>query len=130
MRFLLDTNALIELLRGNQKFIDRLGDYRTADFGVSAVSHHELCFGAYKSKRVEENLRMVHVLEFEVLPLSQTDAERGGEIRAALAAKRTPIGPYDVLIAGQAIARSLTLITRNTREFKRVEGLTFENWLE
>ncbi len=129
MRFLLDTNALIELLRGNQKFIDRLGDHRTADFGVSAVSHHELCFGAYKSKRVEENLRMVHALEFEVLPLSQTDAERAGEIRAALAVKRTPIGPYDVLIAGQVLARSLTLITRNTREFNRVEGLAVENWL-
>ena len=130
MRFLLDTNALIEMLRGNQKFIDRLGAHRTADFGVSAISHHELCFGAYNGKQVEENLRMVHALEFEVLPLSQTDAERAGKIRAALATKRTPIGPYDVLIAGQALARSLTLITRNTREFKRVEGLTFENWIE
>ena len=129
MRFLLDTNALIELFRGNQKFIDHLSDHRTADFGVSAISHHELCFGAYKSKQVEENLRMVHALEFEVLPLSQADAERAGEIRAALVAKRTHIGPYDVLIAGQALARSLTLITRNTREFERVEGLAIENWL-
>ena len=129
MRFLLDTNALIELLRVNQKVIDRLSAHQTSDFGVSAISHHELCFGAYKSKQVEANLRMVHVLEFEVLPLSQTDAERAGEIRAALEAKRTPIGPYDVLIAGQALARSLTLITRNTREFERVEGLKFENWI-
>ena len=54
--------------------------------------------------------------------------EHAGE-RAALEAKRTPIGPYDVLIAGQALARYLTLITRNIREFKRVRGLRFENWM-
>ena len=129
MKFLLDTDALITLLRGDEKFINRLLAHQPSDFGVSAISHHELCFGAYKSKRVEANLRDIHAMEFEVLPLSQADAERAGEIRATLGAKRTPIGPYDVLIAGQALARSLTLITRNIREFKRVEGLAFENWI-
>ena len=130
MKFLLDTDALITLLRGDEKFINRLLAHQSSDFGVSAISHHELCFGAYKSKRVEANLSLIHAMEFEVLPLSQADAERAGEIRATLGTKRTPIGPYDVLIAGQALARSLTLITRNIREFKRVEGLAFENWIE
>jgi tRNA(fMet)-specific endonuclease VapC len=45
-----------------------------------------------------------------------------------LKARGTPIGPYDTLIAGQAMARGLTLVTRNTREFERVVGLSVENW--
>ena len=51
-----------------------------------------------------------------------------GQVRAYLALKGTPIGPYDVLIAGQAQARSMILVTGNTDEFKRVEGLAIENW--
>ena len=129
MKFLLDTNAVIALLAGNRSFVKRLRVHRPSDFGIPAIVHHELCFGAYKSRRVEANLYNVRALQFEVLPFSKTDAERSGAIRAALQAGGTPIGPYDVLIAGQAVARSLTLITRNIREFERVEGLSFEDWL-
>ena len=128
MKFLLDTNAVIALLAGNRSFVERLRAHRPSDFGIPAIVHHELCFGAYKSMRVEANLHNVRALQFEVLPFSKTDAERSGAIRAALQAVGTPIGPYDVLIAGQAVARSLILITRNIREFERVEGLAIENW--
>ena len=129
MRFLLDTNAVIALLKGNRSFVARLRTYRPSDFGMSSIVHHELCFGAYKSRRMEANLRNVHALQFEVLPISKADAERSGEIRATLQARGTPIGPYDALIAGQAVARSLTLITHNVAEFGRVDGLAFEDWL-
>ena len=129
MKFLLDTNAVIALLEGNQMFANRLRTYQPSDFGMPSIVHHELCFGAYKSKRVAANLQNVHSLQFEVLPISKADAERAAEIRAILQAKGTPIGPYDVLIAGQAVARSLTLITHNVSEFERVESLTFEDWL-
>ena len=129
MRFLLDTNAVIALLEGHRSFVARLRTYRPSDFGMSAIVHHELCFGAYKSKRVAANLQNVHALQFEVLPISKSDAERSGEIHAALQARGTPIGPFDVLVAGQAVARSLTLITNNVAEFRRVDGLTFEDWL-
>jgi tRNA(fMet)-specific endonuclease VapC len=63
-----------------------------------------------------------------VLEFDKEDARRSGQIRALLASKGTPIGPYDVLIAGQAIARNLTLITHNTDEFRRVPGLRIEDW--
>lgn len=130
MRFLLDTNAVIALLEDNRSFVARIRRYLPSDFGISAIVHHELCFGAYKSRRVAANLQNVHALQFEVVPVSKADAERAGEIRAALQARGTPIGPYDVLIAGQAVARSLTLITHNVAEFSRVDGLEFEDWLE
>lgn len=129
MKFLLDTNAVIALLAGNRSFVERLRAYHPSDFGIPAIVHHELCFGAYKSRRVAASLRNVRALQFEILPLSKTDADQSGVIRAALQARGTPIGPYDVLIAGQAVARSLTLITRNVRDFERVEGLAIENWL-
>lgn len=130
MRFLLDTNAVIALLENDRSFVDRARTYLPSDFGMSAIVHHELCFGAYKSRRVSANLQNVHALQFEVVPISKADAERSGEIRAALQAKGTPIGPNDVLIAGQAVERSLTLITHNVAEFGRVDGLKFEVWLE
>ena len=129
MKFLLDTNAVIALLKGNRLFLDRLRAFQPSDFGMPSIVHHELCFGAYKSKRVADNLQNVHSLQFDVIPISKSDAERSAEIRASLQAKGTPIGAYDVLIAGQAVARSLTLITHNVSEFGRIENLTFEDWL-
>ena len=128
MRFLLDTNAVIELLRGNRRFRERLELWRPADVGVSAVVLHELCFGAYKSARAEENLLRIRALQLEAVPFSTADAERSGEIRALLQRHGTPIGPHDVLIAGQAAARSLTLVTHNLREFESVPGLAVEDW--
>ena len=129
MRFLLDTNAVIELLQENRRFRERLELWRPTDVGVSAVVLHELYFGAHKSARTEENLNKVKALQLESVPFSTTDAERSGEIRALLQRYGTPIGPYDVLIAGQAAARSLTLVTHNLREFERVPGLSLEDWL-
>jgi tRNA(fMet)-specific endonuclease VapC len=67
-------------------------------------------------------------LRLTILDFTAVDARKAAEIRAALAAGGTPIGPYDVLIAGQALQRGLVVVTRNTREFSRVPGLNVENW--
>ena len=95
---------------------------------MSAVVIHELYYGAFKSQRVEKNVARVDGLQFPVLEFDQEDARQAGEIRAHLASKGTPIGPYDVLIAGQAKARKLTLVTHNTTEFQRVPSLKVEDW--
>ena len=129
MRYLFDTNTVIALVNGNPALGARLRRDRPSDFGLPAIVHHELCFGAFCSARVEANLDRIRALRFEVVPLSKADAARAGEIRAALRASGTPIGPYDVLIAGQALARGLTLITHNVREFDRVRGLKSVDWL-
>ena len=129
MRFLLDTNAVIALLRGNEQFRSRLELHVPADVGVSSIVHHELCFGAHKSSRREANLAEIRGLQIDTVPFSKADAERSGEIRALMQSRGTPIGPYDVLIAGQALARSLTLVTHNLREFDRIPGLSLEDWL-
>lgn len=129
MLFLLDTNAVIALLNAQGGLVSqRIRQYRPADIGLPSIVMHELYFGAFRSQRLERNLALVDRLRFEVLPFDQDDARRAGEIRAALAAQGTPIGGYDVLIAGQASARGLTLVSRNVREFARVESLRVENW--
>jgi tRNA(fMet)-specific endonuclease VapC len=79
---------------------------------------------------VDKNVARVDALQFPVLEFDQEDARQAGEVRAHLASKGTPIGPYDVLIAGQAKARKLTLVTHNTTEFQRVPGLKVEDWKE
>jgi tRNA(fMet)-specific endonuclease VapC len=129
MRYLLDANAVIALLNDTTSPIARrIRRFTPGDFGVSAVVIHELYYGAFKSQRVGMNVARVDALQFPVLELDQADARQAGEIRAHLASKGTPIGPYDVLIAGQAKARNLTLVTHNTTEFRRVPGLKVEDW--
>ena len=129
MIYLLDSNAVIALLNDPLGAVSRRArQYQPVDIGLSAIVTHELYFGAFKSQRREQNLAVVNALPFEVIPFDHEDAWHAGEIRAVLAAQGTPIGGYDVLIAGQARARMLTLVTRNQREFQRVEGLQLENW--
>ncbi len=128
MRFLLDSNAVIALLKGHSGFLDRLRQHQPRDFGIPAIVAHELFYGAYKGQRTAENLARVDALQFEVLEFDREDARQAGELRAKLAAAGTPIGPYDVLIAGQALARALILVTHNTREFQRVPGLRTQDW--
>ena len=128
MKFLLDSNAVIALLKGHAGFLTRLREYRPQDFGLPAIVMHELFYGAYKGQRREENVARLEALQFEVLDFDREDARQAGELRALLAAAGTPIGACDVLIAGQALARDLILVTHNMREFQRVAGLRIEDW--
>lgn len=129
MRYLLDTNAVIALLKsGMSPIARRTRQYDPASVLLSSIVTHELYFGAFKSSRVDHNLARLDALRFEVLPFDKEDAIAAGTIRAKLALAGTPIGPFDTLIAGQALCRGLTLVTANTREFSRVEGLLVEDW--
>ena len=128
MRYLLDTNVVIGLSKGISKLEQKIHQQDPADVGLSVIVLHELYFGAYKGRRVTANIEAIADLKFDVVDFDKEDARHAGEIRAILAARGRPIGPYDVLLAGQAMSRDLTLITRNTREFSRVQGLRIEDW--
>ena len=128
---LLDTNAVIVLLtRRSDALLQRVEAAEPGSLAVSSVVAHELFSGAYRSQKVAFNLETLRLLfaDLAILDLDREDARVAGEIRADLARKGTPIGPYDVLIAGQARARDLTLITNNMDEFARVSGLQIEDW--
>jgi len=131
MAWLLDTNAVIAVVnepKGKGVVAKRVRSKSPDEVFVSAIVMHELYFGAYKSTRQDANLRVVESLAFTVLALDGEDARAAGAIRAQLSLAGTPIGPYDVLIAGQALCRGLTLVSNNVREFERVAGLRVEDW--
>ena len=131
MRYLLDANAVIALLNdATSKTAKRARRERPGDVGISAIVAHELFYGAFRSRRTAHNLALIDALQFIVLEFDKEDARQAGEVRALLASKGTPIGPYDVLIAGQAVARDMILVTHYTQEFGRVPGLRFEDWQE
>jgi tRNA(fMet)-specific endonuclease VapC len=129
MRFLLDANAVIALLNdASSRAAQRARRQRPDDIAISAIVAHELFYGAFKSCRVTQNVAVVDALQFVVLEFDREDARRAGEIRALLASRGSMIGPYDVLIAGQAVARDMILVTSNTNEFARVPDLRMEDW--
>jgi tRNA(fMet)-specific endonuclease VapC len=129
MRYLLDTNVVIVLLNDiASKAAQRARREKPGDVAISAIVAHELYYGAFKSRRIEHNVAFVDALQFAVLEFDKEDARQAGRVRAWLGGKGTPIGPYDVLIAGQAMARNMILITHNTSEFRRVPGLKTEDW--
>ena len=133
MAWLLDTNAVIALVTGRSEPLRRRVEAsEPGTLSTSAIVAHELYFGAYRSRKIEFNLETLRLLftDLVVLDLDREDARTAGEIRAVLARQGTPIGPYDVLIAGQAKARRLTLVTNNLSEFQRVPGLALEDWTQ
>jgi tRNA(fMet)-specific endonuclease VapC len=128
MRYLLDANVVIGLLNdATSKLARRARRERPADIAISAIVAHELFYGAFKSRRATQNVTVIDALQFAVLEFDKEAARQAGEVRALLASRGAPIGPHDVLIAGQAKARNLILVTHNTDEFGRVPGLRFDD---
>jgi tRNA(fMet)-specific endonuclease VapC len=129
MRYLLDTNAVIAILnRVESKTFAAMMKQRSEDVATSSIVMHELFFGAYKSARQARNLSVLEALRLTTLDFDGDDAREAGRIRAQLSQAGRLIGPYDVLIAGQALRHRLILVTANVREFSRVPGLACEDW--
>ena len=128
---MLDTNILSDLIRNpHGRAADRLQEHGEAGLCVSIITAAELRYGAARRGsarllgRVEAVLSTIDVLPFDV----PADAEYGN-IRAELEAVGLPIGPTDLFIAAHARAVGVVLVTHNVAEFRRVRGLTLDNWL-
>ena len=131
MMYLLDTNVCIGYLNGRAVGVmQRLETMRSQDIAVCSVVKAELFYGAMKSAHPARTLakQQAFLNRFVSFPFDDPAAEAYGRIRAQLASQGTPIGPNDLMIASIAIANNLTLVTHNTREFGRVEGLRLEDW--
>lgn len=134
MNYLLDTNAVVALLRNKPVTVRER--YREAEasggyLAASSVVLFELWYGVAKSSQVLENTERLRVFlsgDLDLLDFDDQDAQTAGQVRAALERSGTPIGAYDLLIAGQALRRGLTIVTANTSEFGRVTGLSWEDW--
>lgn len=127
---LLDTDTSIRLMRYQPSFVKRLAALRAPEVFISTITYHELYYGALHSGNPDRHFKLLETLTdtVTVLPFTRSSATRSAEVRESLAARGTPIGPLDTLIAGHSLEHELTLVTGNTREFSRVEGLRLENW--
>jgi len=134
VNYLLDTNVCIALLNNNREtvrthFEDAIASGST--IYVSTIVAFELWYGAWNSERQARNklrIEAFFVANVQSLPFDERDAQEAGELRNELRALGKPIGPYDLMIAAQARARNLALVSHNVREFGRVAGLKVRDW--
>jgi tRNA(fMet)-specific endonuclease VapC len=129
--YLLDTNICIYIIKKKPPAVlKRLKSRLKKEIFVSSITVAELEYGVSKSAFPERNkLALIGFLSaFSILDFNDRDAVEYGEIRTELERKGMIIGPMDLLIAAQARAGKLVLVTNNVREFERVEGLGLENW--
>ncbi|CCZ05165.1 probable ribonuclease VapC [Eubacterium sp. CAG:603] len=132
MRYMLDTNICIYLIKHKPpQVFEKLQEHNPDEICISAVTYAELVHGVEKSKAVERNRLALTILlsNIEILDFDMKAAEEYGRIRADLEKNGTPIGPLDMMIAGHAKSLDYTIVTNNVGEFKRVEGLQYENWV-
>ncbi len=131
MKLLLDTNVCIDYLNASHpNVVDRFHEASPEDLVLSSVVVAELRYGADKSVHKQRNHDKLDVLtaEIQCVDFDLEAASSFGRVRAGLEAKGTPIGPYDMMIGGHALALSCVLVTDNVEEFRRIEGLVIENW--
>ena len=132
MRYLLDTDACIAIARQKPtRVLDRFQRSKAGDIGMSVITYLELCYGAQKSRAPDANLEKLAELATLIppLPLEANAASHIARVRVELERAGRRIGAYDLLIAAQALALGLILITNNTDEFSRIPALRLENWM-
>ena len=130
---LLDTNICVYLMKNKYPAVSqKLLNSNPADIAVSSVTLFELEYGAARSQWPERNRNNVRLFlaPFTIIPFDSYDAIVAGEIRQQLEKAGTPIGPYDIQIAAQGLARGYTVVTHNTGEFSRVPNLQVIDWID
>ncbi|MGQ0506932.1 MAG: type II toxin-antitoxin system tRNA(fMet)-specific endonuclease VapC [Myxococcaceae bacterium] len=132
MKFLLDTDTCIYVLKEREPAYERFAQQNRISIALSVFTEAELRTGALKSQHPIKNLQRIEAFlkPLVILDFTSEDAEVYAQTRAKLEKAGTLIGPMDLLIAAHALSRKLTLVTNNTREFYRVTGIHLANWSE
>ena len=129
--YLLDTNVCIYIInKCPEKVTEKIINLNPFDVKISSVTVAELEYGVSKSNRRDKNRAALYnfLSPFEIIPFDGRDAEIYGIIRAELESQGKLIGPYDMQLAAQALARDIIFVTNNTAEFIRIKKLKLENW--
>ncbi len=128
--YILDTNTLIYFFKGMGNVPSKLLATSPKEIAIPSIVLYELEYGIAKSNSPRKRQAQLNEIcsVVEVLPFNSQEARCSALIRANLEKKGAPIGPYDLLIAGTAVAYQGILVTNNTKEFNRVPDLKLENW--
>jgi tRNA(fMet)-specific endonuclease VapC len=130
IRYLLDTNTASYVIKGNfPRVRERLLKVPMADVGISVVTEAELRFGVARRPEAAMLRKVVEgfLVRVEVLPWDSSAAQHYARIRAALEKEGEPMGNLDLMIAAQAMAAEVVLVTHD-HVFRRVKGLKVEDW--
>lgn len=133
MKYMLDTNICIELIRNKpQSLIEKITSYQLGEIGASSITVAELAHGANKSNQVEKNLLALEqfLLAIEVADFDQRASATYGKIRAFLEKEGNAIASMDMLIGAHALSLNVVMVTNNIKEFKRIPNLQVEDWLK
>lgn len=132
LRFMLDTDTCIHVLRDRPASMRDRFRVVAGSLCISTVTLSELLFGALNAVQPETKRAQVEAFaaRLEILPYDNAAADHFSDIKADLKRRGCLIGPYDLMIAAHARSLGLTLVTGNLREFRRVDGLRCESWLE
>lgn len=131
MKFLIDTCVVSDFLRGEPAITSRIKASPPSDLAVSVLTEMEIAFGLRLNPKLFLRWKSVVNDFFDsvtVLPYDRAAGSVTAQVRAVLRKRGTPIGAYDALIAGTALAQGLVLVTSNVGEFERVDELRLENW--
>jgi tRNA(fMet)-specific endonuclease VapC len=130
VQYLFDTNTCIALMRNHPRVVHRTSSLSPHDIAVSSITIYELYTGVEKcANAARERAKVEKLLSFvQELPFGMDAAREAARIRALLESQGAMIGPYDVLLAGQALSAALILVTSDVSEFQRVPSLQIEDW--
>lgn len=131
MKFMLDTNICIYIIKQKPaKVLKRFTEHSPGDILISSVTLAELRYGAEKSLHVQQNQDALSgfIVPLEIASFDEKAVDEYGKIREQLEKKGQPIGSMDMLIGAHALSLGLTLVTNNTKEFRRIKSLKVENW--
>lgn len=129
---LLDTNICIYILKNKPaEVLSNFKKFEIGELKISSITVAELYFGAYNSKNIAKNLSIIEkfLIPFEIVNFDEKAAIEYAKIKSKLRKTGNIIGELDMQIASVAIAYDLILVTNNVKEFQRIEGLKFENWV-
>jgi len=131
MAYLIDTDIVINSIKGNKKVNQRISEYAAIPKAISIITFGELLYGAKKSIQRDKNTSVVYRLAeiFPIVGITRSTIEAFTDVKMALELKGERIEDFDLLIAATALSLNYTLVTNNTKHYKRIKGLQLENWM-
>ncbi len=131
-QFLLDTNICIYIINQKPESVyQRFKKVKLENIFISTITEFELNYGVQKSLHNKKNKSVLDefLSYLNIIPFSSESSNIAARIRFELEKQGKPIGPFDLLIASEAINKELTLVTNNEKEFNRIKGLKIANWV-
>ena len=131
IKLMLDTNICIYIINKKpSQVFEKFAQYKIGEIGISNITACELAFGVEKSGSAKNKAALLKFLApLEILPFDEKAIWHYAKICHHLQQRGTPIGALDLLIASHALSLDIPLITNNTKEFERIDGLLLDNWI-